>query len=246
MDKKEKKEKEEKKGIAATVGLHPRVQSMLDAINEVPEAREALRSLVRNGCDRSVILTNLFFYCGGTAEELRVGLKNALDFRDRLGWVSNRLVEDAAWVEEMTEKCIKYRTPIYGLSDLPATLRSFAEMLSTVGTAYRRGLKNVRLGNKDTRKGKERSKSRMNPTAGRTQHLVYLAYYVKGLGDLPRSRHFQLLARLVAAVLNDQRPILRVADGLRNAVAAFVKRRPFLASVIGVEAEAEFEEKIPT
>lgn len=228
--------------------LHPKAQEVLNAINKNRTARKALQRLVEEGCSQSVILTNLFYYCGGTAEDRRLGLKAALDFRNRFGWLAARLVEDAKWVEEMLEKCRKYGTTIHGpgFEDLSATLRSFAEMLAILGKMYGAGLRHVRPGDASRRRRRSAEPERENPTAGRTQHLVYLAYYVKGESEQPLAEHYRLLAALVAAVqTQDKRPLPKIADGLRKAVDTFAKRRPRDTKLMAAEAEIEFDEKKP-
>lgn len=247
MKKTEKKEKEGQEVRKSADILHPRVQAMLDAINKNSEARESLRSLEEEGCDRSVILTKLFFYCGGTEEELRVGLKEALDFRDRFAWVSDRLVEDAKWVEVMLEKCREYGVAgIYGFDDLPQTLKAFAGLMSTLGKPIRGRLKNVRLGNEKKTRSKSAAEGRVNPRAGRTHHLVYLANYVKGESEEPVGKHYRLLSKLLTAVRKDEyRGLADIVDSLRNSVGAFVRRHPDDASYIAAEAAEEFEEKNP-
>jgi hypothetical protein len=237
-----------KQGNGQQNTLHPKAQEMLDAINKNTAAKKALQRLVEEGCDQSVVLTNLFYYCGGTAEDRRLGLKAALNFRDRFEWLATRLLEDAKWVEEIQEKCRKYGTAIHGpgFEDLSATLMSFAEMLTDLGKSYRAGLKNVRPGDAQRMRRNSREPQRQNPTAGRTQHLVYLAYYIKGENELPVAKHYRLLAELVAAVqTEDKRPVPQIADGLRKAVAAFSQRRPRDTKVMAEEAGIEFDEKNP-
>lgn len=218
----------------------------MDAINDNAGAKRALQTLEEEGCDRLVILTNLFFYCGGTEEELRVGLKDALNFRDRLERLSTRLVEDAKGVETVLENCRMYGVAdIHGFDDLSPTLRRLGTLMATLGKVMRDRLKNVRLGGAKRTRSKGGAKGRVNLVAGRTHHLVYLANYVKGLSERPAAKHYELLARLVAAVQNDERPLPTIADSLRKGVAAFVKSRPDDASYMAGLAADDFEEKNP-
>jgi hypothetical protein len=182
------------------------LQTVLDSINSVSEAKKAFRTLTLLGCDRRTLLENLNAYCGGTSDEARATLKAALNFRDRLKKAAARLDEDADLIERMEQE----RQRLAGITthspvDLPSELREFAESLAGLAGAYDTNLKNVR----PKRKG--------NITAGRTWFLAELVWYIEK--KTATEKPYPLLARLVAAVRKEKEPnYVKLADALRNAV----------------------------
>jgi hypothetical protein len=211
---------------------HPRLRSALVAIKSVPEAKKALQALTDAGFDELTLVTILYYYCGGTEDEALARLRAARKFRDQLDRISSQLIQDADWVERLVEQCEEHGVRIYGpgVKELSPTMMRVADMLSTVALAYKKGLKNVRMG----RKGKA------NISAGRSAYLVYLVHLISG-GE-PRARHYAQLARLVAAVRRDSNQnYIKIADALRQAVARFKERAPLQTWMLADEAQEEFE-----
>jgi hypothetical protein len=234
----ENNEEEGKIGPDTKVALPEHLQRILERINAVPRARAALEVLKRNGCDETAILHNLSLYCGGSEDEVRAALEAAFELRDELDLLATRLVEDAQSSRRVLEKINAYQLvliDVAAFSKFTSVLEDRADLFKKLGRILRSALQNVRIGEKGKGRGK------VNLTAGRIKHLVYLVYLVSGRYT-PRSEHFELIAPLVKAVLGDERSEINIKDGLRSAVKGYRERFPEQALMLREEARAEHYE----
>jgi len=191
--------KKENKGEADVASLHPRLRSVLEAINTVPSAKKALRDLRNAGCDEKAVARDLFYYCGGTQAEVAAGLKVARSWKAELTSAANRLNKDADLVERMIRR-LRPMMEIHG-ETLPANLREFATILSIASKSWKKSTRSVE--------------------SGRNQHLVYLIYLVKAATG---HKHYLEIAKLVSAVRKEIKPdYIALADALRKKVTRYEK-----------------------
>ncbi len=202
---------------AEKVVLHERLRQMQGRINRNPDALEALRTIKQRGCDEAEVLTLLFQFCGGTEEEVRKGLEDAVAFKVETERLGRQLKQDAEDVKRMLADLPRFGINLFGQQhdELADRMKDFASVISPRDRGLAPSVKNVRLGNKDEGKG------RVNLTAGRTHHLVGLAYLITG-DEKPTFADFKLIASLLRVVRDDEHVIDIIADDLRNRFEGYV------------------------
>lgn len=226
--------------------MNSNLDQMRRQIEADGRASQALRDLHKQGLDIESVLNGLFLFCGGSAEEAREGLATAKESRDRFINCADRAEQLANEMErnrpEM-EALLGYQR--HTLDDLPALLRDEADWIrrivrATVGPY----LDDVRMGGK-TKRGKKAGEapleSKVNITAGRDQHLVYLAYLV-GLGEEPTTDDLVLLASLIRVLLKDENPPSLMVDRLRHKLYRFSRRFAEDAQTIKASVQDELED----
>jgi hypothetical protein len=168
---------------------------VLDAIQSIPLAKKALRTLTEAGCDQDALVVNLFLYCGGDPKRIKMALRSARHFAERLNDLATQLAKDAKEVERMLDELKDAGYEIYGFHPMYEKMNKFAEIMVDLYRDFRQGT---------TQK------------SGRNKHLIYLASLVRAATDDP---HYKELAALVGAVKGDASfNEVKAADALRNVV----------------------------
>jgi hypothetical protein len=199
--------------------LNSRLEELLKKINDDRKAKEALRKIVERGCDEAETLKLLFWFCGGTQEEIRGGLAEAKKFGEFLLGLSDRLKKD---IEDTRQ--ILPRLPRYGYTSYDPTeeeerraalgvLQKLADDLAALSSGYR--IKGIPQGGGEKRKGKTSVTTRFNPTAGRGERLVELIELVSDLSG-PTRQDYLLLAPLIRKAANDDRDDAAIAKSLQS------------------------------
>ena len=209
-----------KKGVRRNVGhLSPDLQSALHAIQSVPLAKKALRTLIESGCDQNALILNLFLYCGGDSMTLKMALKSAQHFTKRLNDLASQLQTNASEVDRMLGELKDAGYAIYGFRPMCERMQEFAEFLSSLHGSFRLGT---------TQK------------SGRNKHLIYLVSLVRAATDEP---HYKELAALIGAVSEKTNlDVVRAADALRNIVNRHDKKHPAHSLILAFEAKNEASE----
>jgi hypothetical protein len=235
MDKEAKKEKEV--GNEAE-RLNPRLQVVLDAINNSSEAKRALQRLIAGGCDRLRLLTALYWYCGNIAKEAKTQRQkkeandelqrrieavrmDAENFEKRLGDLSNQLNKVAGEVDRMLSELKEKMGIIYHdpeIEGLPSIAIDFAKDLKRCRTALKKSLRDMRRDEDGTIEG------------GRKQYLFYLACLAREVTMQP----YPLIARLVSAVRGEKEPdYFKLANTLLHKVERYADKYPLGCMMLG-------------
>ncbi len=190
---------------------------VLPKIESVPLAKQNWRILSEAGVDLEEVAAHLHRFCGGTKEELKVGLRAARQFRARFA-PGIREIERAATTVRVLSKDlsgiagIKIHDPDF--DKLPSLMERFANELKEYSDQVQR---NVARGVKVDKSGRISGD-------GRTESLVVLVGTVAAVTDEP----YALLAPLVAVIRGDVNPSYgHIADSLRKICGRHKKKTPF-------------------
>lgn len=185
---------------------------------ETRAAKDALARLESAGCDKRIILQNLYLFCGGDPHSMQ-SLRKAMDFEGRRRKILaiGELLEAASSGIQVAEEL---------LADLDLTcyftpdrfkLEKYAELLKRIGNTVYRELTSKRV-------------------SGRDQHLLFLCRMV---GRVTGKPHYREIADLVTATKRHYSPAwtgVETEDGIRKRVS---RHGP---TDVGIELELELME----
>ena len=200
--------------------LASQLASVLAAINRVPSARTALKTLLGAGCDERAILLHLYLYRGGTAEEQAGTLMTEQKFRDSLVPIAEQLQEAAGYVERLILVLKERGFEMQGFDEVPAQVREFAGLILVYRKGYVAEIKKKGL---------------------RNEELAYLFYLIYEKTDDPHHRDIAALVSAIQGTAKDSNLIL-LEDKTRNTIKRFIKAHPSFAEELKAMAVDEVAE----
>lgn len=175
------------------------VPELEKSIKGEPDARTALETLERLGCDRKQILRRLVMYGCGSAKDVQAVKGAFLRRRTYVLKLSKRLTEVASEIE-MANKYLA-DAGIDLSSPVSQQVQAHAEFLERMGNTILKDLSSQRI-------------------SGRDPHLVFLAEMVKSVTGDP---HYKELADLVnvGRLTSDKPDSLHTAGSMRKLIERF-------------------------
>lgn len=176
------------------IGTH--LEDTLDVIQSDPQACEALKVLTKAGCNLAVLLQEIYLYCGGASEDIKIWRKQVRYTMNQLQAISTRLAHDANIVAKIAKEDLDDEYEPYASAfRIPAHLQEQAKTLAEVRAALGR---------------------HTHGKTGRNKHLVFLSYHVKAATN---HEYYQQIARVVASVRGSTAyNVIQLADAIRKTI----------------------------
>jgi hypothetical protein len=192
-------------------------EATLQAIQSSPKANEALRDLIRAGCNPLVVLREAAFYFP-TEAGVELLDKQARYSRGQLSAIIGSLTTDAGILERIVRE--------YMVTDRYYYAR-YAEAVDSP-EALRRVAKSLVMALADL-------KRHTHGKIGRTKHLVYLSYHVRAA---TKDLHYRNIAKLVAGARGQTSyNIVKLEDTVRKTIRRHEKQDPEFFQEMKTELE---------
>jgi hypothetical protein len=178
------------------------------------QANQALKILIRKGCNPAVVLREIGLFCRMDGSGLEKRAKHARGVLER---ISARLKDDAS---NLADTVNEFAFDSYGhyneLPVFPPSLGDVAKSLALTSVAF---------------------KKHTHLKIIRNKHLVYLYYHIKAATSAP---HYKEIAQLVACMPGQaESNVVLLADGLRNRIQRHIEHDPefFRTAKIAIERD---------
>ena len=147
-------------------------------INAIPDAKEALATLVKAGCKRKRILLYLYWFIGGDPRDVQAVKRGFARCRTQVSALATHLENVADEIKQVEHNLRYTGLADVATGDLPEDMRSMANFLSRLNRTVIKDMASGRV-------------------SGREKNLVLLAYMVGEVTGRPHHREIGALADAV-------------------------------------------------
>jgi hypothetical protein len=179
----------------------PKLKDYIEASKDAGEAKLALETLVKLGCDRDLILHRLHMYAGGSRADVTT-LKRAFQYRrDFVSKLSNRLKNEVAPAIARANSYLD-DAGIDLITTLEEDVLCYADLLDRLNKSFLSDLASKRI-------------------SGRDHHLVFLAKMIEAVTGTPHYKELAVLADTVALAFDPGCKAIHTAESMRKLVKRY-------------------------